>query len=54
VAYGLAYLTRSAEFPHGHPIALFGSLMISWALGMIMSIVVFSMGKWKKKMMNRV
>ena len=53
VAYGLAYLTRSDAFPHGHPIALFGSLMISWALGMIMTIVVFSMGKWKKKMINR-
>ena len=53
VAYGLAYLTRSETFPHGHPISLFGSLMISWILGMIMSIVVFSMGKWKKKMINR-
>ena len=52
LAYVLAYLTRSEAFPHGHPVALFGSLMISWALGMIMSIVVFAMGKWKKKMMN--
>ena len=52
VAYLLAYLTESAEYPHGHPGALFGSLMISWVLGMIISIVVFSVGKWKKKMLT--
>ena len=51
VAYGLAYLTRAPEFPHGQPIALFGSLMFSWAMGMVISIIVFSIGRWKKKMM---
>jgi putative MATE family efflux protein len=49
IAYLLAYLTRSPEFPHGNPIALFGSLMISWTIGMIISIVVFKTGKWRKK-----
>ncbi len=49
-AYLIAYLTRSPEFPHGQPIALFGSLMISWVLGMILSVIIFSIGKWKKKM----
>ena len=52
VAYLLAYLTRSVEFPHGHPSALFGSLMISWVLGMIISISVYAVGKWRKKMMS--
>ena len=50
VAYGLAYLTRSEEFPHGKPDALFLSLMVSWTLGMVMTLVVYRMGKWKKKM----
>lgn len=50
LAYLLASLTRSAEYPHGNPAALFGSMMISWVLGMVMSIVVFAIGKWKKKM----
>ena len=50
VAYLIAYLTRSEAFPHGQPIALFGSLMFSWVMGMVISIVVFSIGKWKKKM----
>jgi len=49
-AYIMAYLTRNPEFPHGQPIALFGSLMFSWVMGMIISVIVFSMGKWKKKM----
>ena len=50
VAYLLAYLTKSAAFPHGEPSALFGSLMISWVLGMVLSIIVFCIGKWRKKM----
>ena len=50
VAYLLAYLTRSAEYPHGQPIALFGSLMFSWVMGTVFSVIVFSIGKWKKKM----
>ena len=52
VAYLLAYLTRSAEFPHGEPLALFSSLMISWTLGMIISVIVFRLGRWRKKMME--
>ena len=51
VAYLIAHLTRSAEYPHGKPIALFGSLMFSWVMGMVISVIVFSMGKWKKKML---
>ena len=54
LAYVLAYLTRSEAYPHGDPVALFGSLMISWVLGMVMSIVVYRMGKWKKIMMARM
>ena len=54
LAYGLAYLTKSPEFPDGEPVALFGSLMISWVLGMVMSLVVFRMGKWRIKMMRPV
>lgn len=52
IAYWLAALTTTPEFPHGQPIALFGSLMISWVLGMVLSIIVFAIGKWKKKMLS--
>ena len=48
-AYCLAYLTRSAEFPNGHPRALFISLLISWSMGALISYVVFRRGKWRRK-----
>ena len=50
VAYLIAHLTKSAAYPHGQPVALFGSLMFSWVMGMVMSVVVYAIGKWKKKM----
>ena len=49
LAYLLAYLTRSTEYPHGNPIALFGSMVISWTIGMIISIIVFKLGKWRNR-----
>ena len=51
LAYWLADLTKNDAYPHGQPIALFGSLMISWVMGMVLSIIVFAIGKWKKKML---
>ena len=51
LAYFMAYLTQSAEYPHGSPVALFGSLMISWVLGMVMSLIAFRFSGWRKKMM---
>ena len=53
VAYLLAYLTASEANPHGKPVALFGSLMISWTLGAAISLVAFRIGKWKKIMLAR-
>ena len=53
LAYYLASLTRTAEYPVGQPIALFGSMVISWFLGSVMAVTVFSIGKWKKKMYAR-
>ena len=41
VAYGLAYLTRSEAFPHGHPFSLSASLLVSWTLGMVISIIAY-------------
>ena len=52
LAYQFAYWTQNDAYPHGQPIALFGSLMSSWVLGMVISVVVFSIGKWKKKMLS--
>ena len=41
VAYGLAYLTRSEAFPHGHPFSLSASLLVSWTMGMVISIIAY-------------
>ena len=49
VAYALAYFSRSAEFPHGHPFALSISLLVSWTVGMIISVIAFRWGKTRKQ-----
>ena len=48
IAYGIAYFTRSAAFPQGHPFALSISLLCSWTLGMVMSVIAFRYGKTRK------
>ena len=48
IAYALADFTRSPEFPTGHPFALSISLLASWTLGMVMSVVAFRWGKTRK------
>ena len=52
VAYTLAYLSRNEAYPKGQPFALFTSLLVSWSVGMIVSLIVFRIGKWKKKMVE--
>ena len=49
VAYGLAYLTRSATWPNGSPDALFFSLLCSWVLGSIITYFWYRRGKWRQK-----
>ena len=49
-AYLMAYLTKSPDYPNGHPISIFTSLLVSWSLGMVISIVAFRFGRWKDKM----
>ena len=49
VAYALAYFTRSAAYPNGHPFALSISLLVSWTLGMIISVIAYRWGKTRKQ-----
>ena len=49
-AYIMAAITKSEAWPNGHPVSIFTSLLVSWSLGMVISIIVFAAGKWKKKM----
>ena len=49
-AYIMAALTKNELYPNGQPIAIFTSLLVAWVSGMIMTVIVFSTGRWKKKM----
>ena len=50
-AYIMAALTKSEAYPNGHPVSIFTSLLVSWSLGMVISVIVFRIGRWKKKML---
>ena len=52
VAYGLAYLTRSAAFPNGHPFALSCSLLASWCSGMLISIIAYKRSKVRQTILS--
>ena len=54
VAYAMAYLTRSAEFPNGHPFSLSVSLLTAWTMGMVFSIIAFRFGKTRKMIRQRM
>ena len=49
VAYGMAYLTASPQWPNGHPFSLSTSLLVSWTMGAIITLIAYRRGKWRKK-----
>lgn len=49
LAYGIAYYTRSAEYPTGRPESVFITLLIAWIFGAIANAVAFKVGRWRKK-----
>lgn len=49
IAYGIAYLTRSEELPKGNSACIFISLLVSWILGALITLLFYKIGKWKKK-----
>ena len=50
IAYGIAFLTRSPEYPNGRPESVFISLLVSWVLGALITVVFYLKGKWKKNL----
>ena len=58
LAYLLAYLTRTpgadSAWPHGRPSALFVSLLTSWVVAMLLSIITYRMKWWRKKLPNNL
>ena len=49
LAYLWAHLSRSAEWPNGAPAAIYGSLLVSWLLSMVMTIVISRQGKGRNR-----
>ena len=49
IAYGLAYLTQSEAMPNGSPDSIYISLLISWVMGALLTVIFYRRGAWKKK-----
>ncbi len=52
IAYGLAYLTRSAQYPGGRQESVFISLLCAWLMGAAVTTIFYLRGKWKKKALD--
>ena len=49
IAYGISFLTRTPELPHGRQECIFISLLVSWLLGALITFAFYKRGKWKEK-----
>ena len=52
VAYAMAYFTRSEAFPTGHPFSLSTSLLVSWTVGMLISIIAYRRSKVRQTILR--
>ena len=50
LAYAIAWFTRSPLNPNGAPVAIFSSLLVSWVFAMILSVITYRMGIWRRKL----
>ena len=48
IAYGISFLTRTAELPYGRFECIPVSLLISWVMCAALTTIFFKRGKWKK------
>ncbi len=49
LAYGISYLTRTPDLPNGQSICIQISLLASWVLGAVITVIFYLRGKWKNK-----
>ncbi len=49
LAYGISYLTRSPELPHGIKECIQISLLATWVMGAVLTVIFYRVGKWKTK-----
>ena len=48
LAYGLVYLSRSAQYPQGRKECIFVFLLISWVIGAFATALFYRRGKWRQ------
>jgi len=53
IAYGISFLTRTPELPHGRFECIQISLLISWVLGAVLTTIFYMRGSWKKKAISQ-
>ncbi len=49
LAYGISYLTRTPDLPHGIKECIQISLVSCWVLGAVITAIFYARGKWKSK-----
>ena len=49
IAYGISFLTRTAELPYGQKECIQISLLLSWVIGAVLTAIFYRIGKWKNK-----
>ena len=52
IAYGISYLTRTPSLPYGNSECIQISLLLSWLIGALLTVLFYSRGKWKNKAIN--
>ena len=53
IAYGISYLTRTPELPFGRCECIQISLLLSWVIGAVLTVIFYRLGKWKNKAINQ-
>lgn len=49
IAYGISYLTTTPELPNGQSECIQISLLCSWVIGALLTVILYARGKWKNK-----
>ena len=49
IAYGISWLTTTPELPHGQSVCIQISLLLSWLIGALLTVIFYRIGKWKTK-----
>jgi len=54
IAYLLADASKSLIWPQGNPLSLSVSLLVSWTVGMLLSVVAYRWGKTRKRILQGI